>query len=537
MMKRWTVLICAVLLTFAMAGCGRSGASTSGPSEITAGAGEKTTGNQNTDDNADLQISRPALELGTRYIWEGDTDKDLVYASGNHTTLRLTADSQELYPELSESLDTYMTAYTDRVNQAISEYIKTLKEDPAMEEYTPEGYVTWDKLYVRRSDHGVLSVLRFSYVDSGGAHGLYGYESLNLDASTGDALTLEDVIADTGLLGQRIKEELLDRYGKDAFFDDMADTIDKEIKGEDDYKLTWTLDPQGISFYFNLYEISPYASGIQTVSLLYDREYDLFTGRYLPEEGGYLCEVPTNLDYFTDVDRDGKTDRVEISYSGDQEMGDISGLMIRVNEQELNIEDYYCYDVRPRLVYAPDGAVYLYVWRSMDNDYVSMSIFDLSSGTPVSIEEMDLSEARLFTEEKGSDYDSYIHTLTDPGNMLLSTRFDLMSTYDAGRTYHVSGAPTPVSEENYYMILRNLTLNSRKEIVADLVDEAGNVTESARKIPSGTTFKLYRTDGKELVDALLEDGRIVRFTVTGDFPQTVNGSNAEEVFEELFYAG
>ena len=536
-MKRWIVLLCTLVFILSMTGCG-------GTEEFGAGTGGDATEAEEMDKenvsngNQSLGESpRPALELGSTQIWEGDTEKDIVYAAGSHSTLRLTADSQEKYPELSAALDEYMSNRTTTLKGEIEQYVESLKENNTMPVDSSGGYVTHDKLFVRRSDNHVLSILIYNFTDSGGAHGLYGYSSLNLDTASGKALGLEDVIINTDLLSQRIKEELIDKYGKDSFFDAMEETIDQGVRGEDDYNLTWTLDPQGITFFFNPDEIGPYASGIQSISLLYDQEKDLFTDQYYPEEGGYICELPANLDYYVDVDRDGKADRLSITYSGDQETGDVIGLLVAVNDQKLHFEDFYCYELMPKLVFASDGKVYLDTWRTMDNDYVSVHLFDLSDGIPISIGNMDLAPAYRSAEEDGTGFEIYTDVLTDPENLFLTTRFDLLSTYDAGKTYQIHDTPNPVSEEKYYTILRDLTLTSKMDVTADLVDEAGNVTESSQTIPSGSSFKLYRTDGKKLVDALLDDGRIVRFTVAGDNPQTANDINAEELFQGLFYAG
>ena len=75
------------------------------------------------------------------------------------------------------------------------------------------------------------------------------------------------------------------------------------------------------------------------------------------------------------------------------------------------------------------------------------------------------------------------------------------------------------------------------------MDEAGEVTEKDVKLPAGTTFTLYRTDGKSgegetgIVDTKLADGRIVRLNVTTDYPHLVNGTDENDTFETLYYAG
>ena len=87
------------------------------------------------------------------------------------------------------------------------------------------------------------------------------------------------------------------------------------------------------------------------------------------------------------------------------------------------------------------------------------------------------------------------------------------------------------------MIKGKIQLKSKKDIHLDRVDEKGNVTKKNVTVPSGSTFDLYRTDGEKVLDARLKDGSLVRFIVEGTYPALIDGVNAEDLFEELFYAG
>ncbi|MCR5053795.1 MAG: hypothetical protein K6A69_03025, partial [Lachnospiraceae bacterium] len=77
----------------------------------------------------------------------------------------------------------------------------------------------------------------------------------------------------------------------------------------------------------------------------------------------------------------------------------------------------------------------------------------------------------------------------------------------------------------------------------DIIDENGSVISENEVIPAGSSFTLYRTDGKNndgdeaIVDAILSDGRIVRLKVTIGYPNTINGVDEFELFEMLYYAG
>jgi hypothetical protein len=45
------------------------------------------------------------------------------------------------------------------------------------------------------------------------------------------------------------------------------------------------------------------------------------------------------------------------------------------------------------------------------------------------------------------------------------------------------------------------------------------------------------TDGVSLVDCLLDDGTMIRLKVTGPYPPSIDGVDANKLFEQLYYAG
>ena len=50
-------------------------------------------------------------------------------------------------------------------------------------------------------------------------------------------------------------------------------------------------------------------------------------------------------------------------------------------------------------------------------------------------------------------------------------------------------------------------------------------------------YKLAYKPVKKILDARLKDGSLVRFIVEGTYPARIDGVDAEELFEKLYYAG
>jgi hypothetical protein len=125
----------------------------------------------------------------------------------------------------------------------------------------------------------VISLLSLNYAYTGGAHGNYGYGAQSFDLVTGRELGLEDLVKPEHLreFYQRVSAMLL-KNNRDLIFEESAKDIQQFL---DDRKPTttqsqraqygrlknWYLVEDGIVFYYNPYEIAPYAAGIQEVRM------------------------------------------------------------------------------------------------------------------------------------------------------------------------------------------------------------------------------------------------------------------------------
>lgn len=92
---------------------------------------------------------------------------------------------------------------------------------------------------------------------SGGAHGNYSMESVILDAKTGKALTLEQLVdgAAPAEMLEVAKEKLAAEYGADLEAPTSLGTV--------------VLTPEGFDIVWGLYELGPYAMGTPRVSIPY----------------------------------------------------------------------------------------------------------------------------------------------------------------------------------------------------------------------------------------------------------------------------
>lgn len=133
------------------------------------------------------------------------------------------------------------------------------------------GLLNWFMLkgiqIINNREH-VLSYCIFSYAFTGGAHGLESREFHNFNLRTGKIIRLSDFLKPgyekdltvilTRKLHQNLKLQPNQKLSESGFFQD-------DIKPNQNFYVT----PEGIGFYYNHYDISPYSNGPTDLFLKY----------------------------------------------------------------------------------------------------------------------------------------------------------------------------------------------------------------------------------------------------------------------------
>lgn len=468
--------------------------------------------------------------------YDSETYDYYLRCMGN--TIYCTEETAKAYPKLAAALE--KTA--DRILQYAGKF--SSEQDKAAHDFSKDGrtgrYMDTSFSVVKRADEKAVSIEYEGYTFSGGAHGMYCYASRNIDPATGEEIALSDVVKDQNKLNELLLKEL------DARYPDMAITERENLFGAYDMNVTatdltkaaytFTLDPDGICFYFSTYDLGSYADGVQMVKLLYSAVPDLFVEDY-SVSGGYVSGLVGKGLY--DLGGDGTVDELYF-YGIEDELSQYNtGVYVEKNGKGIK-NDLYSYHMDTFVVHTEDNRDYLYVITHMDNDGSNLLIFDLGGETPSLVEDTGYGLCLAGLEEKkvyGYERITDIHDFT------LTLRCDLLATFTATFQTSVGADGRPVLPEDGYFTVPEYvnTLESAKAFKADIVDESGKVVKTEVEIPAGETFKLIRTDGMTVVDARLSDGRIARLELErGDdsYLATVNGQlSEEEAFKTLYYAG
>ena len=219
------------------------------------------------------------------------------------------------------------------------------RENPSY--YHPFEYDT--DVLMRRADTMAVSFLQYDYTSGSGVHGNYAWHGVNLNTATGTLLPLEAIITDQAALAQAICQRLRQDYPQSSF-EHLEELIDSRIS---EGTLNWTLDPQGITFYFNPYEIASYAEGLLTATILFKEKPSLFHSTYCDTPAAYAQPFIGYYPVVTSLKDNGQRDIISLRFTGE-------AVYVKVNEVEEAIPVPLT-DLEPVLIHMEDGKNYLYI--------------------------------------------------------------------------------------------------------------------------------------------------------------------------------
>lgn len=481
-------------------------------------------------------------EQASKYLdvsvgWRYDSDYDQVaLMNGNCCLFELDAPE---YPALEEAVAQYNTETENNWISSMNELKSWAREDynaavtEGYEFYGP--YVSEDEMYITRADDKALSAVTENYWYSGGAHGMSGYSAVNFDTQTGRILAVEDVITDTEALPNTLATEILEQYPyleetiQYTWEAGLEDYLASYLTPEEEYDITpeftWTLGYEGVTFYFGAYEIGSYADGNQVVVLTYNEYPELFNAEYFTSvTQDYAVRIAPfwyGEEGFTDLNGDGVMDMITVDGDYDADYDMYTTINVTVNNNTYT-QDLWYYEMTSYLVKA-NGHTYIYAESMSENDYRTIHVFKVTE-----------SSVEFIGEVQGSG----ITDFTNAADFGLTKRFDLLSTYSGQGRFYVGEDGMPVQKEDAYEIqlYEDTPIISTVNITAELVDENGNLIGETYDFPAGTEYHFRRTDGMTYVDMMTSEGKACRLYTT-PAGSTVNGMDAWESFEMLYYAG
>ncbi len=311
-MKKITsaVLLLAMLLSFA--GCNSNPSTEPSDTEAVSESTENTTTEATTEatepviaDRIPAQSPMAAVSLPVSISNTYTEDDVLLFSYKSQTISLIIPDSEienKVILDFQTRLDNFSSNAQELADQARGDY-------NANADWTP---YFCNVLYTPgRIDLAVLSLYGNNTSWVGGAHPSHNCTSANYDLITGDVLTLGSILTNQDALDSLcdlLIEQVAEIKAEKYLYSDYEETIRGRFSKNESYNEAWYFSNEGLSFYFSPYEIAPYASGIITVTIPYEKLTGIIEDRYFPAEKDVATgkiqatrHSDTDLDSFTQI--------------------------------------------------------------------------------------------------------------------------------------------------------------------------------------------------------------------------------------------
>lgn len=493
-------------------------------------------------------------------------DSYATMAQCDYFTLELDAETAKQYPALQRALVQAAKDETAHAQKSIAELSAEYQELTAdWSEY--EGYMTEAvKPHVMRADSRIVSVLCNFQDYHGGAHGYYYSYGLNYDVASGRELKLSDVVSKKEKFIELVRDKFEEKYANDTYMLTNAGEYLSSL-GDEEYASTpWIMDSESITLFFAPYVLGTYADGAQEVSIYFDEAPELFTAKYLDTCAEYVIPLLPARSYEVNAG-DGKRVAVDVDFDYNDQYGSYTREYV-IGNARIRPESY-SYSSDSYIVVA-GGKHYIYTFASAENDYSMLEVVDVAAK---SLDESRTENAGLggvnYTWDEGSDYDTSClrgPAFTDPSDVALSRRLEVLGTTNGYRSCHVGADGYPAANDELYTIITSFAIRAKKDLKLDVVDASGKKT-GTKTVPAGTYLFDMRTDGESFVDLQTIDASAlgindenewkyfqiadrstdhinltkpiyrVHIDHSDGWPYHVNGVEEDSLFEGIMYAG
>ena len=483
-----------------------------------------------------------------QYIEVPEVDSN-VMLDVEYMELALSEEDAARYPALQAALEAKNAAYQKEADTKKADLLANATSE--LEEAKKEGQIqTYEDISrfdrsdcseaeVVRADSRVLSYTNHFSAYSGGAHGMAGIYGYNLDPESGRELTTEEVFKDRTQLADTLKCVILEKYSAEevCFLDDYL-SYASDVKSEYFTDYNFVLGNEGAIFYFNPYDIAPYASGMQCIALAYREYEDLFKQDFTTLAEGYVEPMENDFEYRMHVNGNPDLDTLAlaVSYGGD---GYSEVYTLQVNGVETTLDDIIdAYSCKTYHVHTGEGD-YIWLQTMGDNDYMLTYAYAIQDNRAVLTDYRNISRSGEYISVDDQDDYKRMPAFNDPSALTMDTRMYALGTYGGHKTYHVGEGGVPVSENPWFTVSAgyDFPLTVIKAFTARRVDEDGSVGD-AFDIQVGDTVNVQRTDNETFVDVLVNGQDLVRLDYdNSDYPNKVCGEDENDLFEMIPYAG
>ena len=352
-----------------------------------------------------------ALQKQLYGLYEWADDNLLVHSAFSHVTLW--HEDAEKYPELAAALEQTAAMVKRSMEDEYDNLCATARVDLAGAGYGLETSVSTLDIQVRRADSVAISLLSDSYSDYGWIEVFRGMHGTNYDTQTGQELKLSDVIKDMGPIPALVEQELnRHMWAGDFSYDGV---VADYFRNTPEDGVSWTLDYNGVTFYFADGDLAEPGNGRQTATVAFAEYPELFVEKYMSVPDAYTVELPLDSSFFTDLDGDGDLEELNITGWYDSAMAMYTECGIYTDTDGFyHYEEYHCDGFHPYYVKTADGNHYLYLFCKQNQDpspQMNLVVYDVTGGGLTRVGERNMGPACIPVD--------IIRIPTDPNSLWL----------------------------------------------------------------------------------------------------------------------
>jgi len=373
----------------------------------------------------------------SRQEWDGET----LLAVSECSDAVMSDESAEKYPKLAEALEETNRMTQRSMEDEFDNLLSTAKEELTL--LGADSFVTKEStldVQIRRADSVAVSLLYDSTLVYGKINGRF-LNGVTYNTQTGEKLVVTDVIKNMEKIPEAVEKELQSHSLKGDLNSETA--VSDYFKETSADGISWTLDYNGVTFYFADGELADIGEGYLAATVTFAEHPELFYEKYMTVPEAYIVEIPVEHPFYADLDGDGTVEEISAVPVTDE-----SGLFYKAIDIYSDTEAQYYHaeldaemsnrigSYQPYYVKASDGRHYLYVFAKTSelvSDGMKLHVVDITDGFK-SVGDMHIAPGYVPTDLS--------YALTDPHNMMLEN-FELMEDVKA---YHTGADGMPVGE-------------------------------------------------------------------------------------------
>lgn len=246
---------------------------------VFSGCANSDGGSQTSELSTETSAENAVYTINTKNLsFEGKNDAGTVIytASVTYPVISSTNDSQTLNL-LNEKFKSEAEALIK--DEETGESFNTAKQDKLSSEendYEFPGYYKSDAYSAQYNKNGVVSFLRSVDMYMGGAHPSHNFSGETYDMTTGEEMKITDVL--------KMSQEEINSLIVAGFEDEAKKDPERYAGGYFNHETLaqnvgladWYLTNEGVVFFFNEYDILPYAAGVPEYVFTYKENEDKF---------------------------------------------------------------------------------------------------------------------------------------------------------------------------------------------------------------------------------------------------------------------